>query len=213
MNDLYQLNPKDLPYTDTQLLKAAGALEASAWRQLVFVYAPVIRFWILRDGVRSRADVEDVFQNVCLAVSQHLADFKREPGQAKFRAWLKTVTGSKVVDFWRNAEKNSPGRGGSTALRQIEEIAEELHDESQHLVKDAAAEETILLRRALYLLKQEFQPSSWQAFELTAMQGFSATEAADQLQSTSAAIRKAKSRVLFRLRELLDDEVEFPAGD
>jgi len=208
MDNFSQLSPKDLPSTDTQLLRAAGDQDVLAWRQLLFVYAPVIRYWIIREGVRSRADVDDIFQDVCLAVSQHLAKFKRESGKAKFRAWLKTVTHSKLADFWRVAEKNSPGQGGSTAQRQIEEIAEELHDESLHLVKDAAAEDRILLARALFLLKQEFQESSWRAFELTVLEGRSAPEAASELKSTSVAIRKAKSRVLYRLRELLDGDVD-----
>lgn len=199
-----RLSPQDLPQTDTLLLQAAREQEQDAWRELIFLYAPIIRYWIMREGVRTRADTEDIFQDVCLGVSKSLPQFRRESGKAKFRAWLKSITHNKVVDHWRKRERQSPGQGGTTAMRRIEEVAAEWNDESQILISDSNAEQSIVLQRALYVIRQEFQDSSWQAFEKTAIDGLSATEAAELLGSTSAAVRKAKSRVLSRLRELLN---------
>lgn len=199
----HRLSPKDLPQTDTRLLSAAGQQDQEAWRQLMFLYAPVIRFWIYQDGVRDSSDIEDILQDVCFSVSKGLPKFRREEGIAKFRAWLKTISRNKVIDYFRKREKQPQGQGGTTVMQRMQSVEEVLDDESQLMANDEDAEETILMSRAIYIIRQEFQESSWKAFEKTVIEGLSATEAAEQLQSTSAAVRKAKSRVLNRLRQLL----------
>ena len=62
-----------------------------------------------------------------------------------------------------------------------------------------------LLHRAMKAIRDEFEQRTWQAFWLTAAQGHAAPEAADRLGMTPAAVRKAKSRVLRRLRDELGD--------
>jgi RNA polymerase sigma-70 factor (ECF subfamily) len=51
------------------------------------------------------------------------------------------------------------------------------------------------------LVKDEFQPNTWQAFWRTAVEGRAAQEVGDELKMTPGAVYVAKSRVLARLRE------------
>ena len=60
-----------------------------------------------------------------------------------------------------------------------------------------------LTRRALALLKTDFQPTTWQAFWQTTVENCPAPEVAKELQMSVAAVWKAKSRVMQRLREEL----------
>jgi RNA polymerase sigma-70 factor (ECF subfamily) len=73
---------------------------------------------------------------------------------------------------------------------------------------DEAAEVSALYRRAVEQVRSEFEPQTWQAFWLTAVEGRSPPSLEQELSMTAAAVRQAKSRVLRRLKqemgELLD---------
>jgi RNA polymerase sigma-70 factor (ECF subfamily) len=64
------------------------------------------------------------------------------------------------------------------------------------------------LRRALGLIEGEFEGRTWQAFWRVQMEGRSTDEVGAELGMTPAAVRKAKFRVLRRLREELGDLLE-----
>ncbi len=51
------------------------------------------------------------------------------------------------------------------------------------------------------LVKDEFQPNTWQAFWRTAVEGRPAQEVGGELKMTPGAVYVAKSRVLARHRE------------
>jgi RNA polymerase sigma-70 factor (ECF subfamily) len=50
-------------------------------------------------------------------------------------------------------------------------------------------------------LRADFEPSTWQAFWLTALEDRSPAALADELGMTPTAFRQAKSRVLRRLKQ------------
>ena len=62
-----------------------------------------------------------------------------------------------------------------------------------------------MCHRALELLRGEFAAQTWQAFWRTAVDGQSAPAIAAELNMSPAAVRKAKSRVLHRLKEELGE--------
>ncbi|MBC7822040.1 MAG: sigma-70 family RNA polymerase sigma factor [Planctomycetaceae bacterium] len=205
MNHTHALPPNQVDSTSTQLLARLGQQDAEAWRQFVLVYGPVVRYWIRRAGL-SHTDLADVFQDVFLAVSRNIAAFHRETGVAKFRAWLKTITLNKVYDhFRRQGKQPAEAFGGSTALLRLNEVeaaappdAGDDHDEAL-----AHSEDTFLAQRTLHIVKKEFTEQSWTAFYRTAIDGLTSQEVAAELGITPLAVRKAKSRVLQRLKEAL----------
>lgn len=210
------LPPREVDSTSTRLLARLGRDEPEAWRQLVRLYGPVVRYWVRRAGLNS-ADLADVFQEVFLAVSRNIAGFRRQDGQAKFRAWLKTVTQSKIQDHFRRKGRQPAAFGGSTALLRLGDVpAAGQDDESDN--DDAAlahSEDAFLTHRTLHLVKQEFAENTWQAFYRTAVDGRTSQEAATELGMTALAVRKAKSRVLQRLREAMaegDGSGDLPTG-
>ena len=70
------------------------------------------------------------------------------------------------------------------------------------------SERQMLARRAAELIRNEFEPRTWQAFWLTAVEQHSAGDAAARLGTTAGAVRQAKYVVLRRLREELAGEVD-----
>jgi RNA polymerase sigma-70 factor (ECF subfamily) len=62
-----------------------------------------------------------------------------------------------------------------------------------------------LFGAALALIRSEFEPRTWQAFWLTAVEGRPPDEVSSELKMSPGAVRVAKSRVLRRLREELGE--------
>ena len=70
------------------------------------------------------------------------------------------------------------------------------------LIDDA---ETGLFARVLRLIREEFEPRTWQAFWQTAVAGRDTADVGADLSMSPGAVRVAKARVLRRLREELGD--------
>lgn len=69
---------------------------------------------------------------------------------------------------------------------------------------EEAEEQSLLVCRALALVSTDFEPATLRAFQLTALEGRTAGEAAEALGVTVNSVYLAKSRVLRRLRKEID---------
>lgn len=210
MDESNLLPPNAVEGTNSRLLSDARLDDPAAWQKLTFLYGPVVRFWITRAGIKSKADIADISQEVFVAVAKNLKQFERDKGRAKFRSWLKVITVSKMNDHFRRCGRQPQAVGGSTAAMQFAELPEPDRqsvdlDTALSACHDPETEQTVLTQRVLESLRSEFRENTWKAFWRTAVDGRTATETADELDVTSAAVRKAKSRVLRRLRQVLAD--------
>lgn len=191
--------------TSSSLLARARANNSEAWRELVGLYGPLVCHWCHRLSVPPD-DVPDVLQEVMQAVSRALGGFQSR-GSGSFRAWLATVTRNKVYDFRRARADRTAAVGGSDHQRLLAqmpfepEAAFDEHDESA---------KACILRSALEVVRRGCQEQTWEAFWRTAIEGQSPAEAAAALGMTAANVRQAKSRLLRRLRDLLQDEFDPP---
>lgn len=201
--------------TSRSLIDRLRADDADAWDRLVELYAPLVAHWCRRRGL-AEADAADVFQEVFRSVATHLTDFRRDRTGDTFRGWLRTITANKIHDFYRKQRHEPRAVGGSEALLRFTRVPDPLIDEASSSgtsggaapVDDDAAVERRLFLRGLELIRSEFEPRTWQAFWLTAVEGRSAKDAAAELSMTPGAVRVAKSRLLQRLREELGDVSE-----
>jgi RNA polymerase sigma-70 factor (ECF subfamily) len=185
--------------TSLSLLELARSKDAEGWRRLVQLYSPLVFFWCQRAGL-SREDAADALQDVWQAVAGHLGGFQRQRGGA-FRGWLWTITRNKLHDHFRGQRGEPQGVGGSAAQQLLHEIPEQ---EPESYVADSAADGSgNVLRRALELIRADFEAHTWQAFWLATVEGLSAREIAERLGMSLDAVYQAKARVLRRLREEL----------
>ena len=63
----------------------------------------------------------------------------------------------------------------------------------------------MLYQRAFELIRSDFREPTWQAFWQTAVQDQDNRQVADQLQMSVGAVYIAKSRVLARLKEVIEE--------
>jgi RNA polymerase sigma-70 factor (ECF subfamily) len=184
--------------TSASLLERARAQDEEAWRRLLHLYTPLVTAWCARGGVRGQ-DADDVGQEVFQAVAAGLAAFHRDRPGDTFRGWLCGITRHKLLDHLRRRQRQPQAEGGTDAHLHLQQLPEpELSEEDE---EDLRA----LYHRALELVRGEFEVRTWEAFWRAAVAGHSPALIAADLGMTPAAVRKAKSRVLFRLRQEIGD--------
>jgi RNA polymerase sigma-70 factor (ECF subfamily) len=187
--------------TSSGLIARAKAHDQEAWRRLVRLYGPLIDFWIRRAGLPA-ADTEDAFQEVFQSVARGIEGFRKDPSGGTFRGWLRTITRSKVTDSFRRRGMGPEAIGGSTALKRWEGLAAEEPALSSAEEKEAMRG---LWARGLALIRAEFEERTWEMFWRLTVDGHLAKDVADEFGVTPSAVRLAKSRVLRRLREELEE--------
>ncbi|MCA9175661.1 MAG: sigma-70 family RNA polymerase sigma factor [Planctomycetales bacterium] len=183
------------------LLLGLKARDDAAWTRLVELYAPLVRSWCRYSGVSERS-VSDVLQEVFLAVHRAIDRYRPQQESAGLRGWIWTIARNKIHDHFRRLNIEPDARGGSSALVQIQAVADtDLPEEPPSRPDDTTA----LLRRGLEMVRVEFREATWDAFWRATVLGQSTEQISDETGLSPAAIRQAKSRVLRRLRQQLGD--------
>jgi RNA polymerase sigma-70 factor (ECF subfamily) len=183
--------------TSHSLLQRAGRLEPAAWERLCALYGPIVHGWCRRHGLQE-SDAADAVQEVFRAVFLNLGQFLGQGGV--FHAWLWTITANQVRLHFRR-KKHEP------AVALGSQDGELPHPEPPFSVDGEPDAETIrqrIVRRAVDLVRGDFNEATWQMFVRTTLQGESCQEVADALRINANAVRQARFRVLRRLRQELE---------
>src|SRR5262245_9721038 len=181
--------------TSTSLLVRAQANQAGAWERLVDLYAPLIYHWCRREQL-SPEDTADVFQEVFRSVAEHLGSFRRDRPGDTFRGWLRTITRNKIRDLFRRLQGQPQAAGGTDAQLHLLAVPDPL-------LEPDPSENDLLHHQLLSILESirgEFEDRTWEAFWKVQIEGQDTREVGAALGMTAAAVRKAKLRVLQRLR-------------
>ena len=187
------MSSSDKP-TSITLLERIRARDEDAWRRLLHLYTPLVQYWCAQWDVRGQ-DADDICQEVFQAVAVGLDRFHHDQAGDTFRGWLRGITRNKLLDHFRRRQNEPEAQGGTNAQRRLHEIA------AQEWPGDSEEALGGLYRRALQLVQSEFEGRTWEAFWRSAVDGHAPADVAHDLGMTPAAVRKAKSRVLHRLRE------------
>lgn len=190
--------------TSKSLVRQAQEKRPEAWRKLSHIYTPLVYGWARKAGLREE-DAADVVQDVFRAVAGALEWFRHDRPGDTFRGWLLTITKNELRGWFRHhARTAATGEGGSHARQMLEQVPEWVDDDSNAEIAGDPASEVAVVRRASELVKQDFQPRTWQAFWQTAVEGRPTAEVAISLTMSAAAVRQARFRVLSRLREVIE---------
>lgn len=186
--------------TASSLIERVQARDANAWQRLVTLYGPLVYGWCRRAGLQPE-DARDVGQEVFLAVARTIHEFRHGQAGQTFRGWLWTITANKIRDHFRATGKQPHALGGSDFQQILAHVpAEQSSAASSSYPPDASGS---LFCRCLSLIQAQFEDRTWQAFWRVTVEGQTPAEVAAELGMTPAAVRKAKSRVLQRLRQEL----------
>ena len=159
------------------------------------MYTPLLYRWAQRAGLADQ-DAADLAQDVLVLLMKELPIFEYDDARRNFRGWLKTVTINKCREMQRRRVL-AAGVGGEDDPLQAMAGGGDLEEfwnaeYRQHLV-----------RKALEVMRTEFEPKTWQACWEHTVNDKTATEVGQELGMSEAAVYVAKSRVLRRLRQEL----------
>jgi RNA polymerase sigma-70 factor (ECF subfamily) len=188
------------------LLLRAQSGHPGAWKDLTALYRPLLVGWLRYQAVPVN-EVDDLVQEILLAVVQHLPSFSHSGRIGAFRGWLRTIAHNRACDFWKTRSRQQHAAGGSMAetLGQLEDPNSELNRlwDAEH--------DRYVLRCLLELMELEFELTTVQAFRRVTLEGASSADVARELGISVGAVYAAKSRVLGRLREEAEGLIdEFP---
>ena len=177
------------------LIRLRDPGDSDTWTEFVRLYAPVIYGFARRRGLQD-ADAADLMQDVLRSVSSAIGRLEYDPGKGTFRGWLYRVTRNKVYNFLESRRRHPRGTGDSGAHKRLDEQPAREAD-----IDDWDKEyERGIFARAADRVRNEFQPKTWQAFWLTAVDGESAGDVGNRLGLSPGAVYVAKCRVLARLK-------------
>jgi RNA polymerase sigma factor (sigma-70 family) len=168
------------------LVTGAAAGDPDAWYAIVERYSPLV--WSICTRFRlSRADSEDVGQNVWLLLVDHLSDLRKP---AALPGWLATTTRRECLRVVAAARK--PERPGTKL------------DEERQVARDLAIQEAILIAERNAVLRAAFAelPHQWQQLlsMLISDPSYSYAEISATLHIPIGSIGPLRARCLGRLR-------------
>ncbi len=187
--------------TSLSLIQRVQMGDVDAWARFSQIYGPLVYEWCRRFGLQA-SDAADVTQEVFRSVSSSIGSYRRSDAGHSFRGWLWTVTRNRFVDHVRREEQHQQASGGTEAFRRIQELPIE-PPASSH--ESTSVDSSQLKRRALEIIRREFDKRNWQAFWRSAVEGDAPSEIAEDLGITVSGVHKARQRILLRLREELAD--------
>jgi RNA polymerase sigma-70 factor (ECF subfamily) len=170
--------------------------DAAAWQRWTTLYRPVIYRWLSHYHLQP-SDADDISQEVCATVVQHLTNFQHNNQTGAFRRWLRGITINRIREHWR-ARPERMVHNGLDVLAQVEDPTSPLSQtwDREH--------DQVLVAHLLALIEPEFEAASWKAFRGIVLESRDTAAVAKELGLTANAVRIAKSRVLRRMREEID---------
>ena len=195
-----------IPETRHSLLRRLhDHADASAWSEFCAIYEPVIYRFAKRFNLQD-ADAREVSQEVLLIVSRKVALFDTN-ANGRFRGWLSKLARHATIDLLRKRRERPIG--GSDILRLLSELPSPDSDPSLVFLSEARHQQ---FHWAAEQIRQSSQPTTWQAFWLTAVENVPATEVARRLNMNVGAIYVARCRTLARIKQLIDPFLEEEAS-
>ncbi|MFK7820379.1 MAG: RNA polymerase sigma factor [Planctomycetaceae bacterium] len=186
--------------TSPSLLDGIREGRDDAWARFVHLYGPSVYSKCRSRGCED-TDARDISQEVFLRLHKSIGTFNPDGREKSFTRWLSTVVKRVVIDHYRKVAKTPKATGGTAFLGMIENHPDQLEES---LSFSGESDKTLIVRRALKMVQQDVTEQSWQAFKQHGIEGLPAPEVAAELGMKADAVRKAKSRVMARLREILD---------
>jgi len=158
---------QDTATSHTLLVRLKDPNDQEAWNDFVERYAPRIFSWCRQYSLQD-SDAADVTQEVLAKLVETMRHFSYDPGQGRFRGWLKTVTANAVRDLARTGKRPGRGSGDSRVQGQLAALQDEAAVSSLASAIEAGYDEE-LLREAEIRVALRVKPKTWQAYRLAAV--------------------------------------------
>ncbi len=185
--------------TSRSLLDLVRSRDETSWRKMTELYGPLIYHWCRNAGLGPE-DSADVLQDVFRSVMLHIETFEKSATTGSFRGWLWTVTRNKIRDLSKIRAGKARAIGGSDAHARLLELPDqEPNDDSASTVIATGG----LTQRSFEIVRGEVKETTWLAFWRSTVDEVAPAAVADELGISIESVWQAKSRVLRRVRLLL----------
>ncbi len=194
----------DFPETrDSLILQVKDPENQEAWEEFAQIYRPVIRRIAIARGLQD-ADAQDLAQHVLVAVAGAIGRWEKMNPPTRFRHWLRRIARNAII----NALTRRPldQAAGGTSLIDLLDQEPQPDGETDPLIELEYRRQQYL--HAAEIVRVEVQPETWAAFEMTVFEDVSIEAAAAKLNKTVGVIYAARSRVMKRLRDVLQSPEE-----
>jgi RNA polymerase sigma-70 factor (ECF subfamily) len=178
-----------------------------AWARFVELYVPLFYGYFRRRGLQD-ADASDLTQEVVQVVLQRVDSFSHAGTCGAFRAWLFSIARNRLRQFSERRARRAE-KAGEAAVADLADTVAGPDD------LDPVWEQEY--RRQLFTwastkVRPCLEPSTWQAFWQTAVEGKSGEAVGKALSMSAGAVYMAKSRVMARLRKTIEEIEELEGG-
>jgi RNA polymerase sigma-70 factor (ECF subfamily) len=181
----------------TLLERLRDPRDADAWGRLNDLYAPLIRAWATRLGLRG-PDADDLVQDVLAVVVRRFPEFVHPHRPGAFRGWLRAIAVNCARSAWRDRRLAPVAPGGT----DFGSYLARLEDPTDALAREWDREHDLHVTRLLLEhIRSAFEAQTWELFRQFVLEGLPADQVAAACKTTPNAVYIAKSRVLARLRE------------
>lgn len=183
------------------LLRIRDERDHDSWSQFVEVYTPLVYAFLRKQGLQD-ADAADVAQDVLTLVATAISSFEYDRQKGSFRGWLFSIVRNRLRRFLDQGRRRVAGSGGTEAYQSLQQQPDPAADAQSVWDRDYRRH---LFQWAARRVKNDFQDSTWRAFQRVAVEGDSAAAVAADLGLSVAAVYMAKRRVLKRLQEQISE--------
>jgi len=186
-----------LPETRASLIvRLPDAADARAWDDFVAVYAPLVYGLARRHGLQP-ADADDVVQDVLAAVARSVETWLKRTDRGPFRAWLLRIARNLAINALTRPKSRPLAAGGENGQR-LSQYADSNGDAARQFDLEYRRE---LFRWAAERIREHFTAASWQAFWLSTVEEQPIAAVARQLKISEGSVYVARSRIMAKLRE------------
>lgn len=173
----------------------------AAWEEFVVNYESFLNRMVVRQGVPQQ-HVADVVQQILFAIARSIDGWNPDGQQASFRRWLSTVARNVVIRFMTRERRQIRGHGGSDVMELLQ------HVEGQPDEQQIQKYEHEFIVWAAEQVRAEFIETSWTAFWQTVIEGRTVNDVAHELNISPGSIYMSRSRIMARIRKIVEKVME-----
>jgi RNA polymerase sigma factor (sigma-70 family) len=179
------------------LVRIQDPHDHAAWLEFLAIYEPLVYGLARRKGLQD-ADARDLCQDVFRAVAKAVREWKPDPDRGSFRGWLFRIARNLLINFLRH-ERRQTRATGDWDIQRLLDAQPTNGDEHARTIEFEYRRR--LFHVAARSIEADFSAQAWQAFWQTAVESRPVIRVAEDLEMSVGAVYIAKSRVLARLRE------------
>lgn len=196
---------EDAPVTrPSLLLRLADPKNERAWEEFLEIYEPLVYRLARRKGFQD-ADARELTQEVFFAVSRAVDGWDPDRARGTFRGWLFRIARNTMINHLGRQRRHPQGTG-DTGMNELLAEQPAADDEATAIVELECRRR--IFQWAAERVRRDCQETTWKAFWLTSVEGREIKAVAETLGMTPGAVYVARSRVMERLRRMVEEVEE-----